>query len=276
LGQASIKGGEGFNFARKTLDDFITTFQELSLTTSVGQDGSILSGTVDAVALDIDKIKASILDLQDRGRVIIREAFRPDLLEGTDTVFENLAGKSKSALEKIKQELTAFVTDADAKLKQFNDAVQNGFARAVSAGIQSFVNALIKGENALVAFGKAFIGVLGDVAIQLGTTILIGGLGLQNLFAGNPAGAIVFGASLIAIGTLLKALSGGGFAGAAAGGAPPGQDATTAPLLDNGDLREPSAAVQVTIEGNVFDSEDTGLRIADILKDQGFNNAVVS
>lgn len=271
---------KSFNLARQTVDDFTTSFQELSLQGADTTQG--LANNTQTFADNLDKqtkdLIRKILELQSQGRTILQNAFAPETLEGRQTVFELVAGKGKEELQKLATEVSNFVTQNQAKIQQFNQAVEQGFARAISSGIQAFVNALIQGQNALEAFGKAFLGVLGDVAIQLGTSLLVGGLGLQALFAGNPAGAILFGGALIAVGTLLKALSGGGFQGAATpGGAAPAQDSVLSPILpDQAGAIEDSARVNVTIEGNVFDGDETGLRIADILKEQGFNNAVVS
>jgi hypothetical protein len=201
----------------------------------------------------------------------------PEQVFGNKSLFEDLSGKSKSNLEKIKTDIVSFVQNSKQQLQQFNDAINNAFARAISTSIQVLVTSLAKGENALANFAKAFLGVLGDLAIQLGTLLIAGGQGLGALFTGNPAGAIGFGVALVAIGALLKTLSSDGLGTA---GVPPAQDAVTAPIIGDGNLsdglREAGAAVQVNIQGDVFDSEETGLRIADILKDQGFSNAVVS
>ncbi len=213
---------------------------------------------------DIDKLTQDILD----ARELIA---KPIELPGPIPIpvgqgpLDPMVSSIDKSVDKMKQ-----------KIAQLNEAVRNGIARAMSSSIQAFVTALTNGENALEAFGKAFIGVIGDLAIQLGTMIVASGLAMLSLFQGNAAASISLGLGLIAIGSLLKALSGGGFEGAGVG---PGNDAVTSPILGDDltdSLRDQGARVQVTIEGNVFDTESTGLRIADILKEQGFNNAVIS
>jgi TP901 family phage tail tape measure protein len=184
--------------------------------------------------------------------------------------------KGGGPLGNVAKSVDEDIAAMEKRVKALNEAVRRGFARALSSGVQAFVTALVKGENALEAFGKAFIGVIGDLAIQLGTMIVASSLGLMSLFSGDPAGGIAFGLGLIAIGSLLKALSGGGFEGAGVG---PGNDSVTAPILGDDltdSLQNQGPKVQVTIEGNIFDSDSTGLRIAEILREQGLNNAVIS
>jgi hypothetical protein len=105
--------------------------------------------------------------------------------------------------------------------------------------------------------------------------LILAGTGVEALKTLGGFAAIAAGIGLVAVGTLLK-----GFAGGAAAN-PSGGSSVTPPLADLepdgvSDELGDSARVNVTIEGNVFDGDETGLRIADILKDQGFNNAVVS
>lgn len=194
--------------------------------------------------------------------------------------FSEVSEGIKKAQEDVKMAKEGFsigLAETSKLIFDFSESARNGLGRGIAAGIQGAVTALQKGEDAFSAFAKGFLAVLGDLSIQLGTQLIVAGLGLQALFSLNPAGAIAFGAALIAIGTLLKGFAGGGQD--AGGGVPPAQDAVTSPITDSpisDDLEEESARVAVTIQGDVFDSDETGLRIANILKDEGFNNAVVS
>lgn len=230
-----------------------------------------------ALQTNIDNLKKSIFRLRADAIATLLPLFSdPQTVFGHKSIFETLEEKGVEALNNLKKELIAFTNKSVQQIQQLNEAVRNGFARAMSSSIQAFVSALANGENALEAFGKAFIGTIGDLAIQLGTMIIASGIALLNLFEGNPAGAIAFGAGLVAIGSLLKALSGSGFSG---GGVPSGNDAVTSPILDNDfsdDLRGQGPNVQVTIMGDIFDSDATGLRIAEILREQGINNAVIN
>jgi hypothetical protein len=63
---------------------------------------------------------------------------------------------------------------------------------------------------------------------------------------------------------------------------PSGGSAITPPLSDlqpggiSSDLIDQGARVEINIQGDVFDSDATGIRLADILKEQGFQNAVIA
>lgn len=277
LAAAGVNIDNSFNLARQTVDGFTSTFQELSVASnqSAAAIGNFANTTVDTVDPALRRLRDKISGIQDQ----IRDSVKGNIFDLVTANKELFADTSKLTAEQLKQlqnNLDQFKQTTLQTATEISNGVQNGLGRAFSSGIQSAVKALQAGQNAFQAFGTAFLSTIGDLAIQLGTFILTGSLGLSNLFAGNPAGGIAFGAALIAIGTLLSSLNTGGFEAAGVG---PGQDAVTSPILDDGisdNLQEPGASVQVNIEGNVFDSEDTGLRIADILKDQGFNNAVVS
>jgi TP901 family phage tail tape measure protein len=179
---------------------------------------------------------------------------------------------------KIEEGLDGIGKKAEEMSKKITDAVRNGLGNALASGVEKAVGALLKGENAFQAFANGVLGVFGDLAIQLGKFFIIQGIAIDALNAVSGTGAIVAGVALIALGTILKSFSGGAGASASGGGS-----AVTPPLADlepggsvAPEFRDDGARVQVTIEGNVFDSEETGTRIADILKEQGFNNAVIS
>ena len=119
------------------------------------------------------------------------------------------------------------------------------------------------------------LGMLGDLSIQMGQTLVLAGLGIEALFSLSGAAAVAAGAGLIALGTILKSFAGGqeGPQGAGAGGGfglTPAQDT----LTQQQERAEPETSVVVNIQGDVFDSEETGLRISNILKESSLNNNV--
>jgi len=100
------------------------------------------------------------------------------------------------------------------------------------------------------------------------------------LKAGLGPPLIAAGAALAAFG---GAISGGGGAsrGGAGGGASSGDLIGGQSIIDprSGiaapqDRVEPNTAVTVNIQGDVFDSEETGLRISNILRDASLNQNV--
>lgn len=157
--------------------------------------------------------------------------------------------------------------------KTVKTSLGNGFSNAFSAMGQ----ALVKGEDAFAAFGKAILGMFGDIALQLSAFYLA--LGIGNLFI-NPAaaaGQLAAGAALGIIGGILKALSGGvGGAGAAPAGASGGgggagsvgltESAATTPE-DLQELQKPATNISVNVQGNILDRRQTGLELAEVIRE---------
>lgn len=150
-----------------------------------------------------------------------------------------------------------------------SNTIKNGIANAATQGISAMVKAIRTGQNALSAFGKAILGVFGDMAIQIGQTLLVAGLGLSALFELSGPKAIIAGIALIAVGTILKSLAGGEGGGAPVAGQPGGggaPQASTSEFPDAQGPAKPQNQIAVNIQGDVLDSSDTGLRIVDILR----------
>lgn len=281
LGKTSIQTSGAFQAVRAEVDNFITNFQNnITNATAQAPVQGPLGAVVETVDKDLVKLREKLLEAQGKIRADVQSIFfnADDVFADNADLFGSLADKGIEDLKKLQEGLTQFKQTTIAQAVQIQNAVTNGIGRSIASGIQGAVTALQKGENAISAFAKSFIGVIGDLSIQLGTQLIVAGIGLQQLFSLNPAGAIAFGVALVAIGTLLKGFAGGG----ASSSIPSGQDAVTSPVLDGGaggatdGLQDPGSRVQVTIQGDVLDGDETGLRIADILKEQGFQNAVIT
>jgi hypothetical protein len=177
-----------------------------------------------------------------------------------------------------------------AKSEQFQKQMQarlnttfESFKVGVAGAFASIGAALVKGENVFAAFGKAILGVFGDLAIQIGTFYFL--LGIATLFL-NPAAAagyIAGGLALIVLGGALKALAGGGGMGAGAtgaggggagGGGGGGQDQFTGEPLAQED-RKPQTNIAVNIAGNVLDRRQTGIEIVDSINEAFGTQGVV-
>lgn len=281
LGDSSIKTGQGFRVAKKLVGELVTTFQELSVTasTSVDPKNSPTSGIVKAVDKDLIKLRDKVFQLQLETEKSIRDAFinSEEILAGTPTVFENVETMGTKALEKLQVKLLETKNKTTQLSNQIGQAINNGIANTITNAIGAAVDALRAGEDAFGAFAKAALATIGDLAIQLGQTLIASGIGIEALKVLGGAAAIAAGIALVAVGTLIKGAAAGGNTSTAGG------SAVTPPLSDlqpggiSGDLQEPGARVEVNIEGQILSDDDTvGLRIADILKDQGFQNAVVT
>jgi hypothetical protein len=158
--------------------------------------------------------------------------------------------------------------------------------------------AMAKGENGFAAFGKAMVGVLGDIAIQAGSTFIALGIAKAIASLGSDPSAyalIAAGAALSILGGALKAYagSGGGGGGPASGGAPSGASTSgggggvassggsgTAPAdtqatsFNDSQRGEVGTKVEVNVQGNVFDRRETGLMIADTINEAFGSNGI--
>lgn len=155
-------------------------------------------------------------------------------------------------------------------------ALKNGVGVAAGNAFASFGAALVNGENALEAFGKAFLKQIANVAVQQGTQFILQGTGYLFVPGFQTLGSqlIAAGAGLAAFGGALGAAVGGGGGGAVGGGGVGTQadiqtssfstdTETTSP--DEVERRQEQTNVSLVIQGDVLDSEETGTRIAGIL-----------
>ena len=234
------------------------------------------------------------------------------LLETIRATNEQIKAESAATTEALKTNVDAVAASTEQNtttvgqfLKSFNVGFDNsakniaatsqaltqqfkaGLVKGIAGGIQTIVQAVANGENAFKAFGKFVLQTIGDLAIQLGQTLIASGLGIEALKTLGGGAAVAAGAALVAIGTLIKSfVGGGGGASAPSGGgnvgAVPASDNFTSPAItepDDVEQRNVGPKVQLVVQGDVLDSDQTANRILDILNknfdDAGasFNNA---
>ena len=155
--------------------------------------------------------------------------------------------------------------------------IQQGLGNAIGNGFAKFGQALVVGENAFKAFGEAFLQTIGQMAVQQGTAFILQGIGYQFVpgLQGVGGALIGAGAALAVFGGALSALSGGSPSAAKGSGGADGNAFTVEnPQIDQQERLAPNTSVSVIVQGDVFDSEETGLRISRILKDSQLNNNV--
>ena len=179
----------------------------------------------------------------------------------------------------------------EAFAKKTGAAIQNGIGVAAGNAFAAFGKALAEGENAASAFADAFIQSIGQIAVQQGTAFILQGLAYSFIPGPSQAmagGLIAAGAALATFGGAISALSGGGKKSAVGGGGI-GMSADTQvfsspqeTLSQPDDIAQRSESgprVQLIVQGDIFNTEDTGNRLIDILnsnfenKGNSFNNA---
>lgn len=225
----------------------------------------------------LQSIQALGFSAQELKTLLADQEFVESVAAGNEqlgTSFEGLVQSFQAQAKAIR------VTNA-----QIAKSFTNTFARGIGNAFAAFGGALAQGENAFAAFGKVILGLLGDLSIQLGQGFILQGVARQ--IAGDPGGGalIAAGAALATFGGVLKSLGGGGggLGAGASAGVSPSAGLGGAPSAGSGfDLAsqpepntEPNTAVNVTIQGDVLDSEESGTRIVGLLNDAFEKQGVV-
>jgi hypothetical protein len=169
-----------------------------------------------------------------------------------------------------------FLIKSSRTWSQLGALAKQTFVMGIGGAFAEMGQALAKGENSLAAFGKAMLGTLGDIAIQIGTFLFTAGLGYSFIPGFQAAaGSVPLGLALIAFGGFLKGLSGGGGAtgaattggGGVASANEPGGFNAAQPLPTTEMMARPSTVVNFTVQGDILDSDSTQSRIVQLLND---------
>lgn len=187
----------------------------------------------------------------------------------------NTAAQVSEQVQEVKIPATAWENYVNSAKDQINDlqsTFQIGIVQSLSAGFAQVGRSLVDGANSFREFGKAILGVLGGILVQVGTaTIALGVAGKFVPFLGIKGfGAVAAGAALVTLGGALQALSskgnslGGQTAVTATSGAGVGLPAVVTQSADQ-DRIEPETVINVNIEGLIADNDESGLRLVNIL-----------
>jgi hypothetical protein len=182
------------------------------------------------------------------------------------------AYEAQSNEKKRKQAL-----DYQAKITSINQAIQQGILKTVSSAAERLGASLVKGGDAFADFRAVVLGIIGDIAIQIGGTLVGIGLGIEAIKASiltlSGGTAIAAGLALIALGGLLKSLSGGGSSSSADVGGSGGGIATSPAEGgiftpdDDQKPQTPGQSVVVNVQGNILDRRQTGLELAEVIRE---------
>lgn len=200
----------------------------------------------------------------------------------------NLNNGVSSTPEKFDAATNSF-RDAHAKFAKFSGDLarmqKQVFVQGMSRSIQSFVGSMMKGGGGFENFGKQVLGIVGDMAIQIGNFLIAAAIPIEamikNIFTA-PAAMLAGGIALIALGSLIKGFSGsGGGGGSSAGASVAGSTTDTTEELPDAfsgeeddvgpESIEKQQMVQLVVHGNIMDSEETGTHLLNILN-QEFEN----
>ncbi|MEM4359734.1 MAG: hypothetical protein QXT45_04340 [Candidatus Bilamarchaeaceae archaeon] len=208
--------------------------------------------------------------------------------EQMEQLYQQHAASKLSEAEQIAIAYGVTVRHAEAALNAMQQ-ITGAMMNIIAGGMERIGASLVMGGSAFDDFGKFVLNILGDLAIQIG--VLMTGLGtaLQKLAAAlaNPflgASVVIAGLALIAIGGLLKALANVRPSTTGPVASPPlvpdrGGGITPAPipgpvtgiaqneLLPRPDAERdrPGEQINIVVEGNIFNTEETGRTLIDLL-----------
>lgn len=196
--------------------------------------------------------------------------------------FEQVSGPVESVTQSfqfmsnsIGQSLYKIANDAK---QAFENAAANSFRIMVSGvqnGMSAIGRALVRGEDIFAAFGQAMLEALGKTLIEMSTPyILIGMAKIAASYGADPMGwqLVSIGGAMAIAGGALGAIASGGSAKTAGGGVTSGAGGGIAATPDANIstpsmMEEKQSRLTVNIQGNVFDTKETGLRIVEIMQD---------
>ena len=230
-----------------------------------------------------ENIVAEIQLLQDRLNGTVEEgtAKRKEILtvaaaEAAPIIFNTLSntffGFSRligSAFSEFSSKLNDVILFTETQSVQIAKNFGSTFGKGITKTIQGVVKAVQDGNNSFEALGAGLLNLVADLAISIGQFVVA--LGVAKLAAESlPGGAtIAAGLGLIAIGTILKAVSGSGLSteGGTAGGAPGTFAGTEAPEVPDSEDFQQQTAVTINVDGTVIDPKTTGENIATALQE---------
>lgn len=211
----------------------------------------------------------NMADLQSN---VINQEKQVQLMAVTDKMREQWA-----VMEAYDKLVKASIERTKLQAQQLGATVKSALVNAIAQSVNSMVMAIMKGGNVLSAMGSTILGVFGDLAIQTGTILIGIGIGIESLKTLSGFAAIAAGIGLVAIGSVLKALSGGGGAntGVTANGGgvaftgdqtlPAGEQGLT--QFQEAQRQAPNTVVNFTVQGDILDSDSTQSRIVALLND---------
>jgi hypothetical protein len=186
------------------------------------------------------------------------------------------------SFDKTTSEGKKFAKEAAKFSQSVSSALQSGIATGAANAFSAMGGAMAEGENMLSAFLGSFLSTMGQMAVELGQMYIK--QGVARMLAGIPGGGalIAAGAALATFGGVMGASFGGGAPSASTGGG--GGGGAPAPMtgiedeeeFEEEDIEpEPKTQVNVTVEGNIMDSEESGSRIVEMINDAFGKEGVV-
>ena len=242
----------------------------VSLTRRIVEARDELKG-LDAVAAEVAR-KAAEAAASGLGAGVVdklSDALRPEELSITFAkIGEGMFLKFNLETEKG---LAQFRQTAASELKQITALFKNAFATGIPNAFASFGKAVAQGKNGLEALGDSVLNTVGALAVQMGQFFILIGSGMlatSSIFGDLKGGqAIAAGIALSVLGGVLQGVASGGGASTAAGNIGPSGVLESEDVLADPDATKGTTEIAVNISGDVFDTQETGFRLVEILRD---------
>lgn len=266
----------------------------------VGADGALSTALIEFGETSAVQLEETIGPLSERLNNLFDaevqaeklEAFNETLLEGLNQTNQVIKKPLEDIDKSYSKTAQNVAKNTAAAVKEISFSMTEVLARSVSFGIQFITQSLISGTFSFDSFARGVLGIVGDMSIKLGEAAILTGIAMESLGTLSGTGAIIAGAGLIALGTIIKSFAGAGTGlgsgGAGTGGSPGfasgfsgAESGGGLAIADDGfteqeaEREAPSTNVQVTINGSVFDSEETGTRLVGILNEAFDKQGVV-
>lgn len=240
------------------------------------------TGQLEQIYADIEATKRKIIENES---LINQEATKQAVMNATAAATHGAADATDRMTEstkKLAEELRTKFMDAaklsieaekemDQQARTLGTTFKNALVNVIARGVDHIAQKLVKGEDIFGGLLSVVLMTFGEMAQQIGSTMIGIGIAIESLKFLNGFQAIAAGIGLVLIGGIMKALAGGG------GGAIGNPNAAAADaVVASGDVYQqtkeeeratPQTGVQVIVQGNVFDSRETGLQIAQIIND---------
>jgi hypothetical protein len=215
-------------------------------------------------------------------RVEIQQLANETILKQQQGINAQIEAETQAHNSKVEAAELESAKKRAAVVKNLAETSRATIAQGLSATIQNIGASLVKGEDLFKTFGDGVVGIIADLAINVGQILILQGLAIEGfinaintLVPGSGFAAAALGAGLVLFGGALKALVGGGgkssaSAGAGTGGGigfNPSTPTAQLPTITEAAPNEPKTVVNLNVQGNILDRRATGLELAEIIEE---------
>jgi hypothetical protein len=189
-----------------------------------------------------------------------------------EEVAQSLPYTFENIFQGIKTTMTTFESSVQAFSKKVGSMLMQGLGGSAANAFAAFGRAAAEGDNMMKAFINSFLASMGQMAVQLGAMFIMEGAAMTFAGLANGPSLMAAGAALAAFGGVMGALFGGS-AGTAGGGVAVGSPGTSPgnPVFTDPAAaqvrQEPETSISLTVQGDVLDSDETGMRLVSLLNE---------